>query len=72
MYKLASCAEYSKVATTFGVSITTVHRQVYAFCHAMASKKDQLITWYSDEEAARLADTTRANYKYPQSIGIVL
>ena len=70
LYKLASCAEYSKVATTFGVSVTSVHRHLYSFCNAMTSKKHTLITWYTNEDGARIADITRANYKYPQAIGM--
>lgn len=71
LYKLASCAEYSRVATTFGVSQTSVHRHLYAFCNAMASKKHRLIQWYTDEDGARIADIIRANYKYPQAIGAI-
>ncbi|XP_067950255.1 uncharacterized protein [Watersipora subatra] len=71
VFKLASCCEYSKVATVFGVSKTTVHRCLYAFCHAMSRKKHQFITWYSDVEAGEIADIIEANYKYPQAIGAV-
>lgn len=69
IFKLASCSEYSKVATTFGVSKTSVHRCLYMFCNAMASRKHDYIQWYSNEEAGNLADISQANYKYPQAIG---
>lgn len=69
LFKLSSCAEYSKVAATFGVSKTTVHRCLKMFCRAMSNKKHQMIEWFTDEEAARLADITESNYKYPQAIG---
>lgn len=38
IYKLANCCEYRVVAGKFGVSITTVHRCVYAVCRAITSK----------------------------------
>ena len=53
MYKMASCAEYRKAATLFGVSKTTVHK-----CLQL---KPDFINWYDDEEAGRLADITEAN-----------
>lgn len=70
LYKLASCAEYSKVASVFGVSKSTVHRCLYMLCEAMAARKHEMIRWYTDEDAARLAYITQANYKYPQAIGM--
>lgn len=69
LYKLGSCAEYSKVAVAFGVSITSVHRCLYKFCDAMAKRKHEYITWFTSEDAASKADITEANYKYPQAIG---
>ena len=71
VYKLASCSEYRAVATVFGVGITSVHRCLYEFCEAMARRKHEYILWYSNEDAARLADITRGNYKYPQAFGAI-
>lgn len=71
LYKLATCAEYRGVAKAFGVSITTVHRCLHKFCRAKCSRKMDIICWYTDEEAAVLADTVEEKYGYPQCIGAI-
>ena len=45
VYKLATCAEYRRVAKAFGVSITTVHRCVQKFCRTMCARKANVIFW---------------------------
>lgn len=68
---MASCAEYRNVAKAFGVSITSVHRYLYLFCNALSKRKHTYIKWYTDEDAAAIADNTRGKYIYPQSIGAI-
>lgn len=59
------------MAKVFGVSVTSVHRFLYLICDALCRRKALYIKWYTDEEAAAIADQTRAKYMYPQSIGAI-
>ncbi|XP_075304721.1 tripartite motif-containing protein 16-like [Odontesthes bonariensis] len=72
IYKLASCCEYRVVAGKFGVSITTVHRCVYATCRAITSDLLHLyVKMPSADEAQQIAYRNATKHHIPQIYGAI-
>uniref|UniRef100_A0A3B1JVY3 DDE Tnp4 domain-containing protein n=1 Tax=Astyanax mexicanus TaxID=7994 RepID=A0A3B1JVY3_ASTMX len=70
IYKLATCAEYRVVGETFGVSVTTVHRCVYAVCQAIRIKlMNRYIALPDATEAREIAQRNNAAHHIPQVYG---
>lgn len=71
LYKLASCAEYRIIANQFGISKSSVHKYLYAFCNAVNIEFNDYLTMPNELEVMDITREFESICGIPNIIGAI-